>query len=95
MSTPTHIALLALLDRSIIPALTRKGNLVVTGNVNEPGVYEVRAFTRRGGYSTYPVATLRAGNPHIYAEYKSRSTNAEMEGILSSYPEVLLPGKKG
>ncbi len=89
MSTPKHIQLLATLSGSVIPALTNSGDFVVTGNVETPDQYEVRAFTGKG-LSTYPVATIHVGNPHIHVDYVSKVTNREMEGILSRYPDVMI-----
>lgn len=87
MSTPIHINLLAELSGSIIPALTRSGNFVVTGNVNRPDTYEIRGFMRNM-FATYPIATIHVGNPHIHVDYVSGATNADMERILSGYPSV-------
>jgi len=88
MSTPTHIQLLAELNGSIIPALALSGDFVVTGNVNEPGEYQIRAFTGRG-LSTYPVADVTVGNPHIYVKYVSGATSRKLESILSGFSDVV------
>ena len=89
MSTPTHIRLLAQLNGSIIPALTRSGDFVVTGNVNTPDSCEIRGLMQNK-LATYPIATINVGNPHIHVGYVSMATTTTMEQILSGYSDVMI-----
>ena len=93
MKTPIHIQLLADMNSKIIPTLTQKGNYVVTGNVDRPDVFEVRAFGNTKSISTYPVATINVCNPCVKVGYSSTAKENDMKYVkkaLDGYPTNIL-----